>query len=131
MTGRQISGRGAAKTWEPILVYTKNASVLSTFDIDITFAKENMPDSYKGFKKDLREDEHGTFAVGDTLYNHNRKFNEETRPNLIFSYSITQKQKKLNLVILGIHILALLKFYHTRMGMGYINIMHGVGQEIK
>ncbi len=95
LTGRQISGRGAAKTWEPILVYTKNASVLSTFDIDITFAKENMPDSYKGFKKDLREDEHGTFAVGDTLYNHNRKFNEETRPNLIFSIFYNPETKEI------------------------------------
>ena len=38
-----------------------------------------------GFNKDLRKDEYGTFAIGDTLYNHNRKFNEETRPNLVFS----------------------------------------------
>lgn len=85
LTGRQISGKGAAKTWEPILVYAKNISCISTFDIDIEFAKSNMPDSYKGFNKDLREDEYGTFAIGDTLYNHNRKFNETTRPNLVFS----------------------------------------------
>jgi len=85
LTGRQISGKGAAKTWEPILVYAKDIRLISTFDIDITFAKENMPDAYKGFNKDLREDEHGAFAIGDTLYNHNRKFNEDTRPNLVFS----------------------------------------------
>ena len=85
LTGRQISGKGAAKTWEYILVYAKNSSAISTFDVNIAFAKENMPDSYKGFNKDLREDEYGSFAVGDTLYNHNRKFNEETRPNLVFS----------------------------------------------
>lgn len=85
LTGRQISGKGAAKTWEPILAYGKDIKNLSTFDVDITFAKSNMPDSYKGFNKDLREDEHGSFAIGDTLYNHNRKFNEETRPNLVFS----------------------------------------------
>lgn len=85
LTGRQISGKGAAKTWEPILAYAKDIRLISTFDIDITFAKENMPDAYKGFNKDLREDEHGTFAIGDTLYNHNRKFNEDTRPNLVFS----------------------------------------------
>ncbi|MDE7346284.1 MAG: site-specific DNA-methyltransferase [Muribaculaceae bacterium] len=85
LTGRQISGKGAAKTWEPILVYAKNSRAISTFDIDIAFAKNNMPDAYKGFNKDLREDEHGAFAIGDTLYNHNRKFNEETRPNLVFS----------------------------------------------
>lgn len=44
-----------------------------------------MPDSYKGFNKDIRTDSRGSFAIGDTLYNHNRKFNEETRPNLVFS----------------------------------------------
>ena len=85
LTGRQISGKGAAKTWEYILVYAKNSSAISVFNIDIDFAKKNMPDSYKGFNKDLREDKYGPFAVGDTLYNHNRKFNEETRPNLVFS----------------------------------------------
>ena len=85
LTGRQISGKGAAKTWEPVLAYAKNINSLSVFNIDISFAKEYMPDSYKGFKKDLREDKYGTFAIGDTLYNHNRKFNEETRPNLVYS----------------------------------------------
>ena len=85
ITGRQISGYGAAKTWESILVYAKNVSELATFTVDINFAKSNMPDSYKGFNKDVRSDDRGQFAVGDTLYNHNRKFNEETRPNLVFS----------------------------------------------
>ena len=85
ITGRQISGYGAAKTWESILVYAKNVSELSTFTVDINFAKSNLPDSYKGFNKDVRSDDRGQFAVGDTLYNHNRKFNEETRPNLVFS----------------------------------------------
>lgn len=85
LTGRQISGKGAAKTWEPILVYAKNIFSIKTFDIDIEFAKNNMQDSYKGFNKDIREDEFGSFAIGDTLYNHNRKFNEETRPNLVYS----------------------------------------------
>lgn len=85
ITGRQISGYGAAKTWERILVYAKNVSELSTFTVDINFAKSKMPDSYKGFNKDVRSDDRGQFAVGDTLYNHNRKFNEETRPNLVFS----------------------------------------------
>ena len=44
-----------------------------------------MPDAYKGFRRDVRTDRLGPFAVGDPLYNHNRKFNEETRPNLVFS----------------------------------------------
>lgn len=53
--------------------------------MDVNFAKNKMPDAYKGFKKDIREDEYGIYAVGDTLYNHNRKFNEETRKNLVYS----------------------------------------------
>ena len=85
LTGRQIAGQGAAKTWESVLVYTKNINFAKSLYVDISFAKTNMPDAYKGFEKDIREDEHGKFAVGDTLYNHNRKFNEETRRNLVFS----------------------------------------------
>lgn len=85
ITGRQISGYGAAKTYEFILAYAKDINNLSTFTIPIKFAKEAMPDAYKGFNKDIRTDERGEFAVGDTLYNHNRIFNEETRPNLVFS----------------------------------------------
>ncbi len=85
ITGRQISGRGAAKTWESVLVYAKNVEYAYSLFVDIAFAKEKMPDTYKGFNKDIRTDKYGSFAVGDTLYNHNRKFNEETRPNLVFS----------------------------------------------
>ena len=85
ITGRQISGTGAAKTWESVFVYCKNAQSFCSLTVDITFAKEKMPDSYKGFNKDIRKDGYGPFAIGDTLYNHNRKFNEETRPNLVFS----------------------------------------------
>lgn len=56
-----------------------------SMNVNISFAKEKMPDAYKGFNKDIRTDSRGQFAVGDTLYNHNRMFNEETRPNLVFS----------------------------------------------
>lgn len=85
ITGRQISGCGAAKTWESILVYCKMLSCSYSMNVNISFAKEKMPDAYKGFNKDIRTDSRGQFAVGDTLYNHNRMFNEETRPNLVFS----------------------------------------------
>lgn len=85
ITGRQISGRGAAKTWESVFVYSKNIDYAYSLFVDIVFAKKYMPDAYKGFNKDIREDAYGKFAIGDTLYNHNRKFNEETRKNLVFS----------------------------------------------
>ena len=85
ITVRQISGCGAAKTWESVLVYCKMLSCSYSMNVNISFAKEKMPDAYKGFNKDIRTDSRGQFAVGDTLYNHNRMFNEETRPNLVFS----------------------------------------------
>ena len=85
ITGRQISGCGSAKTWESVLVYCKMLSCSYSMNVNISFAKEKMPDAYKGFNKDIRTDSRGQFAVGDTLYNHNRMFNEETRPNLVFS----------------------------------------------
>lgn len=85
LTGRQISGIGAAKTNEPILAYSKSKESASTFNIDITFAKKYMPDAYKGFNFTIEEDNYGKYKKGDTLYNHNRKFNEETRKNLVYS----------------------------------------------
>lgn len=85
ITGRQIAGYGAAKTWESILVYAKNAVLTKSLTVDVEYAKNRMSDSYKGFNRDIRRDERGSFSVGDTLYNHNRKFNEETRKNLVFS----------------------------------------------
>ena len=85
LTGRQISGIGAAKTNEPILVYSKSKESASTFNIDITFAKKYMPDAYKGFNFTIEEDNYVKYKKGDTLYNHNRKFNEETRKNLVYS----------------------------------------------
>ena len=85
ITGRQISGYGSAKTYENILAYAKDVAEITEFSVDIDFAKRNMPDAYKGFKRDIKTDEYGEFAIGDTLYNHNRMFNEETRRNLVFS----------------------------------------------
>lgn len=85
ITGRQISGSGAAKTYETVLVYCKNINESYSLQIDFNYAKFKMPDTYKGFNKDIRKDKYGEYAIGDTLYNHNRKFNEETRRNLVFS----------------------------------------------
>lgn len=85
ITGRQISGIGAAKTWESVFVYCKSADCAPILQIKADFAKQVMKDSYKGFDKEVLEDNRGFFTVGDTLYNHNRMFNEETRPNLVFS----------------------------------------------
>lgn len=103
ITGRQISGKGAAKTWETVLAYAKDTNACGSLSIDIRFAKEKMPDSYKGFNKDIRTDNIGPFAVGDTLYNHNRKFNEETRPNLVFSIFYNPETEEISTGNIGDH----------------------------
>ena len=47
ITGRQISGRGAAKTWESVFVYSKNIDNTYSLLVDVVFAKKFMPDAYK------------------------------------------------------------------------------------
>lgn len=101
ITGRQISDKGAAKTWETILAYAKDSDLCGSLSIPIRFAKEKMPDCYKGFQKEIRTDHIGPFAVGDTLYNHNRKFNEATRPNLVFSIYYNPKTEEISTGDLG------------------------------
>ena len=85
LTGRQLSGTGAARTWESIFVYAREPLAVGSFEISIDLAKTLMPDTYKGFNREVLSDAHGKFVIGDTLWNHNRKFNEETRRNLVFS----------------------------------------------
>ena len=85
LTGRQISGVGAAKTNESILCYAKNITITKEFLVDVEFVKQYLPSSYLGFKFKIYEDDYGSYKIGDTLYNHNRLFNEETRKNLVYS----------------------------------------------
>ena len=62
ITGRQISGCGAAKTWESVLVYCKMLSCSYSMNVNISFGKEKMPDAYKGFNKDIRTDSQRTIC---------------------------------------------------------------------
>ena len=43
-----------------------------------------MPSSYKGYDFEIQKDERGTYIATHELYNGNSKFNEETRPTLVF-----------------------------------------------
>lgn len=83
LKGRQISGKGAAKTHEYILAYARKQ--IEPFKVSIPKLKSIMPSSYKGFDYDVKEDEAGYFVVKNELYNTNSRFNEETRPNLVFN----------------------------------------------
>ncbi|MGI6786486.1 MAG: site-specific DNA-methyltransferase [Gleimia sp.] len=82
--GRQISANGAAITKEYILCYARDRRFAPEFDVRISLVKPLMPETYKGFDYALKSDEIGPFVVKNELYNSNSKFNEETRPNLVF-----------------------------------------------
>jgi len=85
LKGRQISGAGAAKTYEYILAFAKNIANSEPFNIDVGLAKSMMPAAYKGLDYEEESDGTGSFVVKNELYNTNSIFNEETRPNLVFN----------------------------------------------
>lgn len=82
--GRQISTNGAAITKEYVLCYARDRRSAPEFNVRVSLVKPLMPETYKGFDYELQTDEIGPFVVKNELYNSNSKFNEETRPNLVF-----------------------------------------------
>lgn len=82
--GRQIQGSGAAGTKEYVVVYGRDVSQLESFRASARLLKRLMPSIYKGFDYDVKEDELGPYVTKNELYNTNSKFNEETRPNLVY-----------------------------------------------
>lgn len=82
--GRQINGAGAAGTHEYILCYAKDATYQSDFSASAEWLKKLMPSSYKGFGFDVKHDAKGAYIATHELHNGNSKFNEETRPSLVF-----------------------------------------------
>jgi adenine-specific DNA-methyltransferase len=83
LKGRQISGRGAARTHEYVLTFGRKG--IGTFIAPVKKFKEIMPSAYKGFDYETKEDAVGSYVLKNELYNTNSKFNEETRPNLVFN----------------------------------------------
>jgi len=94
LKGRQISGSGAVKTYEYILVFAKNIENVGLFEMSIKKLKSLMPSSYKGFDYETESDGRGDFVVKNELYNTNSAFNEETRPNLVFNIHYNFKTKE-------------------------------------
>ncbi len=84
LTGRQLSGSGAAGTREYILVYSKNVANVPEFLTSYDYLKKLMPDTYKSAVKNVHKDDKGEYVIGDELKNNNSAFNEITRPNLVF-----------------------------------------------
>lgn len=94
LKGRQISGSGAAKTYEHVLAYAKKIENVGIFEMAVEKLKALMPGSYKGFNYEAESDEGGDFVVKNELYNTNSAFNEETRPNLVFNIHYNFKTKE-------------------------------------
>lgn len=94
LKGRQISGSGAAKTYEHVLAYAKKIENVGIFEMAVEKLKALMPSSYKGFNYEAESDEGGDFVVKNELYNTNSAFNEETRPNLVFNIHYNFKTKE-------------------------------------
>lgn len=82
--GRQLHRAGAAGTHEYVLFYAKDQLRLEEFNVSAEWLKSLMPSSYKGYNFDIQKDERGTYIATHELYNGNSKFNEETRPTLVF-----------------------------------------------
>ncbi len=94
LKGRQISGVGAAKTYEYIIAYAKNIKNVDLFKVSVEMLKSLMPSSYKGFNYEAENDDNGAFVVKNELHNTNSVFNEETRPNLVFDIHYNFKTKE-------------------------------------
>ena len=84
LKGRQISGHGAARTYEYIVCFARKISLVNEFRANAERLKRAMPSVYKGFDYKVQSDKYGDYVLKNELYNSNSAFNEETRPNLVF-----------------------------------------------
>ena len=86
LKGRQLAKSGAARTHEYILTYVKSIENASTWHpISVKKATRLMPDAYKMGEYEILHDEIGSYVIKNELHNTNSKFNEKTRPNLVFN----------------------------------------------
>ena len=85
LKGRQISNKGATKTYEHILVYEKNDGCTKEWMIDVDVATTSMPGMYKMSDPKVLIDAKGDYVIKNELHNTNSKFNEETRRTLVFN----------------------------------------------
>ena len=84
--GRQISNSAFSKTYEYILMYSKQSiDSFDNFKIDRVWAEKYMPAIYTQKKYSTGEDSNGKFTFKNELHNTNIKlFNLKTRKNLFF-----------------------------------------------
>ena len=92
LKGRQITKSGAARTHESILTYTKSIDKAMTWNsVSVKKVTQLMPDAYKMTEYEIRSDEIGEYVIKNELHNTNSKFNEKTRPHLVFNIHYSHK----------------------------------------
>jgi adenine-specific DNA-methyltransferase len=94
-SGRQIKGFGAATTKEYILCYSKSIENTGEFLINIECAKKYLKSFYKGFNFEIKKDNNGEYVTTHELNNGNSKYNEKTRPNLVYNIFYNHKTKEI------------------------------------
>ncbi len=85
LKGRQMGCKGTTNTHEYILCYVKDIEHAPRFHGSIKDFKQNFPAVYQNHDYEIREDEKSQFIIKNELWNTNRSFNEETRPNLVYN----------------------------------------------
>jgi len=102
LEGRQTVRSGPATTYETILVYARDVNVMQEWNqIAVSEATRLMPLAYKQQSHEILQDEYGPYVVTHELHNHNRTFNQTTRPNLVFIIHYNPKTKKIKFTDIG------------------------------
>lgn len=98
LKGRQISSHGAALTYEYVVIWAKNKENVGEFKIDVEWAKANLKSTYRGFNYEVHHDDKGAYVMKNQLYNTNSRFNEVTRPNLVYNILYNSKSGEVRTV---------------------------------
>ncbi len=99
-SGRQISGKPFAKTYEYILMYSKTQKVMEVGfgELERKEARRMMPSLYEDKNEEVYTDEYGEYISNSGLQNTNPKlFNINTRPNLFFPIYIDPNENKISI----------------------------------
>ena len=103
LKGRQIGRYGAARTHETVLAYAKHIQEQARpQQIAVETATALMPDAYRMKSYDIQRDEHGPYVLKNELYNSNSRFNEETRPDLVFDIQYSPQTREVRFTDSGL-----------------------------
>jgi adenine-specific DNA-methyltransferase len=85
LKGREIGDAGPVRTHEYLMCFARDAQSVSKFRAPAAQLKAMMPSVYKTADYELKFDAAGPYVTKNELYNTNSKFNEKTRPTLVFN----------------------------------------------